>query len=399
MKTRGRPKGSVKTKADWFKLSADEYDEDYILALEEHFGLEGYALYIKTLQHLCKRDNQQFENNGTRITRIARDLGATPETYKNFIDYCIKNFIFIENDGYIRSPYLDEALNKLYESREAKRNVMRDYMREKRKKEKEAKRKNNNIKEKTTATAEYNNNCLLHVNNDLLDSKQFEKSNKDGKIVVKENAAADADEPFFVKLKEKLINYGFKQRLDEFIQLFISRANEYDEVIPNEDLDILLQEIIDQFLDPLGSPKKRIKNLPGLIINAIKTDDYSIHIESAKNKAIERTEREKQEKYLRLSKEEKIKKAEEDQKKYKADTKKNHEITARELIQDIREKIDDDEILKARFESYEYEGGITNQNLWQFLKDDNRGFGKCKLCESFFKLYNLEFNIDEICKT
>jgi len=127
--------------------------------------------------------------------RISKDIGTTSEAYKSFLDFCIDKDILVKVNDKIRSLELDEILEPLFAIRESKRETMREYMREKRKKEKEAKRKDN-TKEKRTSSSDKNNNSMLHSNNTLLESKQLNQS--------KENNADDDVDPSFLELKKIL---------------------------------------------------------------------------------------------------------------------------------------------------------------------------------------------------
>jgi len=373
----GRPIGTnLKETADWFKLKANLYDQEFILDIEENFGLEGYALYIKTLQYLCTQDGQEFPKTKNRILRISKDIGTTSEAYKSFLDFCIDKDILVKVNDKIRSLELDEILEPLFAIRESKRETMREYMREKRKKEKEAKRKDN-TKEKRTSSSDKNNNSMLHSNNTLLESKQLNQS--------KENNADDDVDPSFLELKKILKDVGFTRDIDEHITIFRDRLSLEKEIIPQKDEIFLLQEICSSTCcDALGCLDKRIKNPPGMISDAIRNDDYSIHIDNMRKRKDESSF---------LAKEQESEKQEEN-------VKREHEaIELTELYEEVRsslssikQQIEQDEYVNARFG----DKAETNQNLWDFMKSE--GSQICERLEKKIRELGGSFDLDEICK-
>ena len=151
--------------------------------------------------------------------------------------------------------------------------------------------------------------------------------------------ADDDVDPSFLLLKQILRNTGFTRNVDEHIKIFRDKLSDIDEIIPKEDYVFVLKELISQFLDPLGNTDGRIKNLPGAISDAIRNDDYSIHIENLKKR--------QDEFFIKAKTQESKKQAEDVKREQEAIELTELYEEVRSNLMDIKQQLKDDEYVKA----------------------------------------------------
>jgi len=114
----GRPK---KEGADWFSHDCQARNNRKIKALENKYGLTGYAVFFKTLELLSASPGTRIEFNELEATLVAGDFGLEPQLLSEIWTYCILLGLLQRNEVFIFSLSLKERLKPMFEKREKDR--------------------------------------------------------------------------------------------------------------------------------------------------------------------------------------------------------------------------------------------------------------------------------------
>jgi len=176
----GRPR---KVGAPWFSHDSDARNNRKLKALENKFGIEGYAIFFKTLELMAQQEGSRIEFSEEEVQLVAGDFGVDPETLSGVWTYCIILKLFNRNDRFIFSLSLKERLKPMF-----------------------AKRQRDRIRQKGIIADD--------------NAKNEAKSQEVKGIIADDNATKESKEK---ETKEEVINVSGKDQLDQLQEDLISR--------------------------------------------------------------------------------------------------------------------------------------------------------------------------------
>jgi len=113
-----------RTSADYFSHDADASTDEKIIYLESKFGFQGYALYFKLLERMCRAEGFKLAWDDIKKAIYATWFGISVTELESFVTECCRKEInaFTIKNGYIFSQGLLNRMKPLIDKREYNRN-------------------------------------------------------------------------------------------------------------------------------------------------------------------------------------------------------------------------------------------------------------------------------------
>ena len=110
----------------YFKHMSDASDDDFLVELENRFGLEGYARWWKLLEAIASQmKNSEDYKIAYPWSKWQGILKGKRKNLEIFLEHCqSKGKIFLEHSGNIPGTNLEQTWNKPETNRKSSRNIL-----------------------------------------------------------------------------------------------------------------------------------------------------------------------------------------------------------------------------------------------------------------------------------